>query len=88
MRVTLVTLLALLLLALGITRAQSNRPSAVPGNPGKFQVLSAEYIHSGKNADYKKPGVFRLNTETGETWIYVDMTDDQGKGAKFWTPIE
>jgi hypothetical protein len=87
MKTTIAASLVLLLFVLGIAYSQNKGSSPNPGNPGKFQIVPAEYLYMAKGATLKQPGVFRLNTETGETWIYVHLLDDQGKFVEKWSPV-
>ena len=86
MKLTIAVTLALALFTFSLIYAQ-NRTPAVPANPGRFQIVSAEYAYLGKQATLKQSGVFRINTETGQTWIYTSLEDDKGKLLQEWTPI-
>jgi hypothetical protein len=72
--------------ALCIIQVAQNRPAS-PANT--FQIVSGEYTVASlkTGASGKQPGVFRLNTATGETWQFVSAIDEHGKLAEFWQQI-
>jgi hypothetical protein len=74
-------------LALAVEAGNAPVESAIPATVGKFQIVTGEYIfHSG--SEDKEKGVFRVNTETGETFLYVQLVDANGKLETYWSPIE
>ena len=97
-------LVLLLVIALGIVTwdhlwpvravlAQTLQPdlSKLPTSgtqPGKFQIVSAPYYYTTANARIQFQGVFRIDTQTGETWEWQARPDDKGIAIRYWNPIQ
>ena len=74
-------------LALAVEARNAPVESAVPASVGKFQIVTGEYIsHSG--SEDKEKAVFRVNTETGETFMYIQLVNANGKLETYWSPID
>lgn len=88
MKSKLVTaLLAAVLLALVFAHGQTDRTSTIPG---RYQIVSGEYELAQKNnfvALVPLKCVFRIDTQTGQTWLWVAFTDE-GKLTQKWVPTE
>jgi hypothetical protein len=89
MKTIALVVLLLIVLALSIAFAQS-KPAYAPVTAGRFQIVPAE-LHSADlkaGATLNEPVVFRLDTTTGETWMFVSDIDEQGKLAEFWRKVK
>lgn len=61
---------------------------AVTTSIGKFQVVQGEYVYTAGNSGSTQHGVFRINTETGESELFREFLDDKGTLKLFWDKIE
>jgi hypothetical protein len=94
-RIAVISLFAALtFLALSIALyAQTRRlaePSPAPGPVGSFQILAGRYAIEGiaTTGAVDTDGIFRIDTRTGKTWIYMTGTDNRiGKTYDGWGPI-
>lgn len=50
---------------------------------GRFQLLAAEHLVVGKRASFTDKDIFRIDTATGETSVFIS-----GSGDNYWKPIE
>jgi hypothetical protein len=78
----------------GVLYARSKVPPALPSVtttgaevPAKFQLVSGEYVFETKGTQVKERGVFRINTETGQTSLFVYMVDPKGLLQMYWSEI-
>ena len=55
---------------------------------GKFQIVSGEYLYNSGNSGSPRRGVFKVNTETGESELFREFVDDKGGLKLFWDKIE
>jgi len=83
MKTTIFAVLLFMLVLLGISYAQSRSTT----NGSLFQIVSGDFLMEGRTASSRQPGVFRINTATGQTSIFVHVVDDQGKLREFWQEI-
>jgi hypothetical protein len=95
-----VSLAAVLLVAgssvgyyVGLTRAKrqyanSSAGAVVTPTLGKFQIVPGEYIYTSGNSGTTQHGVFRINTETGESELFREFVDDKGILKLFWDKVE
>ncbi len=58
---------------------------------GRFQIVPADYLivlsASGRAQSTVTHGVFRINTETGETWLFDIVIDGQNKLHELWSKV-
>jgi hypothetical protein len=56
----------------------------------KFQIISgSRTISSMKTGQaIQEPTVFKMDTITGQTWVYEAYVDREGKPYRGWTPIQ
>jgi len=62
--------------------------SIAPSGTGKFQIVPGEYIFTSGDRGTTQHGMFRINTETGETELFREYIDSSGKLKPFWDRIE
>jgi hypothetical protein len=62
--------------------------SAAASGIGKFLIVSGEYIYAVGEKGTPQRGVFRINTETGESELFREFVDDKGALKLFWDHIE
>jgi hypothetical protein len=92
MKRTLFALLLACLVLMSCSRTTSVPVAAGPpskegklSEPGRYQLVMAEYFVAGEN-HYEK-GLFRIDTATGETDTYVVSLPKSGEGFNAWSPI-
>jgi hypothetical protein len=87
--ISLVT--ALTFLAVSLTLYAQARSSPPAGVVGSFQILAGRYTVAGISAggpDVDMNGIFRIDTRTGKTWIYMTGTDNRsGTTYDGWGPV-
>lgn len=70
--------------------AQAGRTLAT-GPVGSFQILAGRYAIGGiagaEGADLDTNGIFRIDTRTGQTWVYMTGRNKVGKTYDGWSPI-
>ena len=82
--------LALLVVAIVITSfAQADTP---PNREGRFQLVTATVRISGSGAaggaSSNEEKLFRIDTSTGTTWIYIETFDmDKRQTLAGWLPV-
>ena len=89
-------LVGIIFIAAGVSIAPSatTRPTGQQsGEIGRFQLLQAKFIAASKNKDnsiasFPMEGVFKIDTVTGETWIFFSITAEGEGGRREWRPIE
>ncbi|MEA2083765.1 MAG: hypothetical protein U9O82_05885 [Thermodesulfobacteriota bacterium] len=71
--------------------AESAAVSDENGEKGKFQLYNAVYnsaiIQRSQTTTFIEKRLFKINKETGETWMLIDAIRD-GKDIKYWKKIE
>jgi hypothetical protein len=82
-----ITAFLLLVVLLGVLYAQ-DKSSAPQGSQGRFQIVPSQYVVDGARASITRPGVFRIDTETGKAWLFSTGTDSQGKFSQIWLEIQ
>lgn len=77
----------------GVLYARRNAASALPSvttpnveAPSKFQIVPSEYVFETRDTQVKEHGIFRINTQTGETSLFVYMMDSKGL-QMYWSEI-
>src|ERR1017187_10973761 len=91
-RIVLISLLTAILCiaAASAHHAQAGRNPAA-GPVGSFQILAGRYAIGGiagaEGADLDTNGIFRIDTRTGQTWMYMTGRNKAGKGYDGWSPI-
>lgn len=57
----------------------------------RFQLFNAEYnsalIQTSKTTVFTEKKLFKIDTETGETWMLIDVFKD-GQDIKYWKKIK
>jgi len=57
----------------------------------RFQLFNAEYnsssIQLSKTTIFLEKRLFKIDTQTGETWMLFDVLKD-GRDIKYWRPIK
>jgi hypothetical protein len=78
---------ALLLFVLCLGYAHSARAQDLPG---RYQIVAGEHLTSGvagtNTVQVAMKSVFKIDTVTGRTWVFVDMTID-GRPFQGWQEI-
>lgn len=69
-----------------VTPKDSSPSPTVLGKPieqvGRYQLLAAEHLIVGKKSIYNNKDLFRIDTITGKTEVYMS-----GGGQDFWSEI-
>ncbi|MBI5561663.1 MAG: hypothetical protein HY894_02235 [Deltaproteobacteria bacterium] len=86
---------AIIFTALSAARAETAAREARPGNdPGRYQVLSAEYeAAGGPRGLYNKKIIIKLDTVTGKTWVLKEIVEgktieESGTTIRYWVEME
>ena len=87
----IVTLLIIVIVccALVVAFAGTGRPTGVSGGSpqvGRFALESGEYIAPSISAVTRLPGIFKIDTVTGQVWRH-DSEVVAGKAVERWIPI-
>jgi len=57
----------------------------------RFQLFNAEYnsalIQMAKTTSFDEKKLFKIDTKTGETWMFIDVFKD-GRDIKYWKKIK
>ena len=81
--IAIVVLAAAVLIAVG--SAQTNRGQVATGPVGRYQIVAGEHMQTGSSEPAKD--VFRIDTVTGLTVVYIYGTSPDGKFSDRWSPI-
>ncbi len=81
---TLIVAVALSFASLG--QAQTEH-AAHPVQEGRYQIAQFEYNVFGFSAPIRNVAIFRIDSQTGEVWKYVDAIKD-GQENSHWYKIE
>jgi hypothetical protein len=84
MKRAILPLLVLLLICAWPTAAQKAQPRNA--TTGRFQLFQGSFYASGSAGAVHLEGVFRIDSETGKTWIY-EQQSVSGKGWDTWVWI-
>ena len=81
-------IIGFLLTIFGLLYAQSQTPIYSTG--AKYQLFQGTYswISNYDDIVLEKTEVFKINTETGEVWIFNSVRQEDGQYLDFWTPID
>ncbi|GEM_PF-5664753 len=74
--------------ALFISRLYADDRPASQTALGRFQLFQGYYTVSSGGTAFKENAVFKLDTVTGEVWVYFEGMDKNGKFFKRWLPTE
>ncbi len=62
-----------------------------PEAKDRFQLFNAEYnsalIQTSKTTGFNEKKLFKIDTQTGETWMLIDVFKD-GQDIKYWKKIK
>jgi hypothetical protein len=83
------------LVALATTGGVADEPTRAPSMArtqcGRYQLLHATFRSGGyvdgKFSSGEEVGLFKIDTDTGKTWIYFDGVNKDGELIQKWTPI-
>lgn len=81
----------LFLLCAGGCSKDTNQPSspATGEAVGRYQLINGEYSFLGRTAISQSHEVFKIDTITGKSWIFISYYDDKSKKTeRFWRQIE
>ena len=71
--------------------AENAAVSGENGEQGRFQLYNAVYnsaiIQRSQTTTFIEKRLFKINKETGETWMLIDAIIDE-KDIKYWKKIE
>lgn len=95
----LATVLALVTVTVCATIAWSQNTKkhlTPPGGTenGRYEVVAGTYRQmatiQGRSSSDDQKAVFRIDTQTGRTWVFVELTSDQAEAKSFmgWVPVE
>jgi hypothetical protein len=85
--IAIIAILAVLGIVAG--SAQTSKPTTT-GAPGRFQLFQGDHYVaiSGASAPTRLTEVFRIDTQTGETRMFVGGVDPNGTVRNFWQKID
>lgn len=55
---------------------------------GRYQLLSSKHFAVGKGESAEMSSVFKIDTATGKTWIFIYGVQDNGSLIQEWRPIK
>ena len=68
-----------------VARAQGGAPSPAPlSAPGRYVLFAGQYRITASSTDQ---GVFKLDTETGQAWVFATGVTSDGVFVQRWSPI-
>ena len=76
--------------ALVITAHASSQERAIPGSTGsqRYLLFQGSFLTGDQKGTVDIRGVFKIDTQTGRTWLYGSGTGADGKLMHGWLPIE
>jgi hypothetical protein len=85
--IVLIVTAALVVIGVAQTRTQGQQ-----GQPGRYQLLNAQYKWLATDAERKlvvddQNQLFRIDTVTGDTAILAFRADQNSKMQSFWAPV-
>ena len=54
----------------------------------RYQLLSGKHLAVGKGQSVEMNNVFKIDTATGQTWIFIYGIQDNGSFTQEWRPIK
>jgi len=60
-------------------------PSSTSG--GRYQLFQGQYTVNAAGTPFKEIGVFKINTETGQVWVYQEGRTKSGEFYKKWEAV-
>jgi hypothetical protein len=88
-RTTVISLFAALTLV-GASILYAQTPHTTSGPVGAFQLLAGRYTVGGiigPEAETEQTAIFRIDTRTGKTWVYMTGKDKSGKFYQGWGEV-
>ncbi len=89
-----VLLIALILIVCAVV-AWSQTPQRPPdsgqpssGIPGRYQLFQGQFTIVSSGTPFKDVGVFKLDTQTGHTWVYAEGRNPDGQFYKEWKAVQ
>lgn len=84
--------LAVLLCSLVANNCYAAQSMTVPEKQDhyRYQLFQGKYetiIAKGNSGGIKQESLFRIDTETGKTWVFLEVVQDE-KLRRVWIPIE
>jgi hypothetical protein len=84
-------IIILLLLVAGgaymaISQEKTTRPVVVKGYAGRYQLFHGSF-YERRDKVYERTGVFKIDTITGDSWIYREGLDSRGEFYSRWVEI-
>ncbi len=58
------------------------------GVPGRYQLFQGQFTIVSSGTPFKEIGVFKLDTHTGQTWMYAEGSNRDGQLYKEWRAIQ
>jgi hypothetical protein len=81
-----VTVVALLLV-IAVLRGQPAQQTQQQVALGRYQIVQGEYVAVGTQVGVPMKGVFRIDTQTGTSWTFIEGASTDGKHVQRWVPI-
>ena len=77
------------LVCLGGLKGSGQSPSLNTNSVGRYSIFEGEYDASnGQNGTNRLKSVFKFDTQTGQTWIFVTGIDPKTSSAIVsWVPV-
>ena len=89
--ITVILIAAAVCCALPLVFGSTDAPSQSP-EVGRFALESGEYLAPSHAAERRLPGIFKIDTVTGETWIYKERINTQSVLSNEiigeWMPVD
>jgi hypothetical protein len=87
----LAVLIVALLAVVGGADELTRAPMGARTPCGRYQLFQATYRSfgyvAGKFSSGEEIGLFKIDTDTGKTWIYVDGSNKDGEIIQKWVPV-
>ncbi len=68
-------------------QAEKYSASAAPGFYGRFQLFQGRHTVNSAGQPFEETAVFRIDTQTGKTWVYREGRTKEEKFYSRWEPV-
>ena len=79
--IAVVVVIAIALLAI------ANAQTGPQGQVGRYQLFSGDHLVGTSKGAFTQKDIMRLDTQTGDTYVWVDSTDSSGRLTSAWAVI-
>jgi len=75
----------------GVADEQTRTPSGARTPCGRYQLFQATFVSGGyvdgEFSSSEEVGLFRIDTDTGKTWVYVHGLSKERELIQKWAPV-